>query len=283
MGLLASALGNHTEAEAMFLQAYDGRCATLGLDAHDSLRSALERGRELHHLRKYTEAEAALADVETRAARVTGPGSPFALHAAQAKALAINGLGRRLEACAILRRVHGSRVTHFGERHKDTLTAAADLGELLGKARNTRNEARALLLVTCAACEETLGGENDLTVSTRDRLKAVERAIAADDGDVEEAEEDLGGGETVALLSHIYVAPNDRRRGAARAALKLLTAEAWKAGATALEALVPSAGHESRSLIALLEDAGGEETSTTVKRKGLRHVRMRVERPVVVT
>lgn len=177
----------------------------------------------------------------------------------------------------MLRRVHGARVTHMGERHRDALLAAADLGHLLGKASGSRPEARALLSTALMACVETLGAAAAQTVRTRELLENLDDEIDADDDDDSEAR-----GEVVALLAHIYVAPHERRKGAARGSLVLLALEAWAAGATALEALVPVHVPAGQVLAALLASAGYAQTGAARMLRGNEHVRMRLERPADV-
>ena len=267
----------------MFVRAHEGRRGVLGDDAHDTIRSGVERGRELHALGQYAESEAVLADIERHAARSMGPDSPLALHAAHIRALSLHGLGRRADALTALRRVHGARVTHMGELHRDTLDVASDLGQLLGRTRSTRVEGRALLQLALAAAEVALGTSSKQTVRTRERLEAVERALENDFGDLEDGgADDAPTGELVALLAHLYVAPEDRRRGAARAALHLLATEAWEAGAMALEARVPTCC----ALVALLLDAGfleqpssGSASTGADSSSSYQYARVRLERP----
>ena len=183
--------------------------------------------------------------------------------------------------------MHGSRLDVLGESHQETLSAASDLGEMLGRRSATRGEALALLRVSTDALCASLGDEHRLHELTRRRLEYVERAIGRGDGDDAVAADEAGdyeaGGELVACLIHIFVAPAERRRGGARRALPMLTSQAWEAGADAVEALVPCGGAgcaEGAALLQLMLQHGftskGDEP---LEIGGFRHRRVRLERP----
>ena len=149
-----------------------------------------------------------------------------------------------------------------------------------------RGEALALLRVSTDALCASLGDEHRLHELTRRRL-SVERAIGRGDGDDAVAADEAGdyeaGGELVACLIHIFVAPAERRRGGARRALPMLTSQAWEAGADAVEALVPCGGAgcaEGAALLQLMLQHGftskGDEP---LEIGGFRHRRVRLERP----
>lgn len=288
MGLLAAEAESHEEAANCFRTAYDGRMAhvDVGPDKHDTLRSAVAYGKALNELKRHADALAFIEEVEARAGRVLGGESPMTLIAAHVRALALAGVGRRPDACGLLRRVHGSRVMVLGERHQETLTTASDLGELLGKAQSTRLEARALLRVAAAAMAQTLGATHRLAELAQSRLEHVEDAIARGAGD-EALDDDTGaeaGGEVVAVLLHVFVNHAERRRGVARAALPELAATAWEAGADALEALVPceAAQHaEGTALLdVMLNEMRFERRGEPLNLNGLAHAHVRLERPV---
>ncbi len=257
-GLLAQALGSHAEAASCFHAAHEGRVAALGQHAHDTLRSAIALGGALLELRCHAEAERLLCETEACCHRTLGAESPLSLHCGHQHALALAGLpGRRQQAIGRLRRVHGARVTVLGETHRDSLGAASDLGELLGKARATRAEARALLRGALAGEEATLGADAAQAARTRDRLLEVEALLRDGSADEDEDADAAGdsGGVTVAVLSGLFVEPSARRQGAARGALRLLIEAAWAHGASTLVALVP-AGPAAHAASRLLRDAG---------------------------
>ena len=231
-------------------------------------------------LRQHGAALDFIEEVDQLTCRVLGPESPMALISSHVKALAMAGVGRRQEACTHMRRVHGSRVSTLGERHESTLEAASDLGEMLGRAKATRVEARALLLATIAAAGKVLSEEHVLADLTQMRLAKVEHSIALDDdGRDDDDDGDDDGGERVALLIHIFVAASERRRGAARAALPLLAAEAWAAGADAMEALVPIGCAEGAALLEVMLEEAGFTKRDEFAIRGTPHARVRLERP----
>ena len=135
MGLLAAEADSHEEAAACFRTAWLGRSRALGPDHHETLRSANDYGRSLVELKRFSEALAHIDDIEGRVSLVLGGESPMALISQHVRALCLAGTGKRSEAISVLRKVHGSRVTVVGAKHYDTLSAASDLGDLLGKVR----------------------------------------------------------------------------------------------------------------------------------------------------
>ena len=125
------------------------------------------------------------------------------------------------------------------------------------------------------------GPLHPLAALTQARLDHVEQAIANSDGD-ETDDDDLDSddkGERIALLLHLFIAADDRRRGAARATLPLIAANAWAAGADALEALVPRGTPEGLALIRLMLDEVGFVETMRVRVMGFEHARVRLERP----
>jgi len=295
VGLLAAAMGSQAEAAACFFSAFTGRQTVLGPDANDTLRSAIAYGQTLTSLQRYSEAEEALKDVGVRGARVLGAESPLTLQANHMHALALAGLGQRTEAIAMLRRVHGARLSTFGESHRQVLESASDLGELLGRNQASRAEARALLLSTLAVEERILGVHSSRATLTRERLRLVRKLIAdgADDWDDDGgAEED--GSTVCAVLLHLYIAPAHRRRGVARRALPLLAQATWRMGATRMLAAVPKALGAAASALLLaagfidhlaLEEADDENGTGrgAVRAAGMRAACVGASPPAVCT
>jgi GNAT superfamily N-acetyltransferase len=149
------------------------------------------------------------------------------------------------------------------------------LGWLLGQVLSRRREARALLISTVAAEEETLGASHEETARTRKRLQDVQCAMSdTADGD-QVAADDGQEGTVVAHLLHIVTAPQYRRRGAARAALSVLVEKAWAAGAQAVEAHVPRAKAEGAPWSLVMSDAGFQQIEVADVR-GIEHARFRL-------